>query len=250
MTDNLTLSQVSASQNNKEVTINDKGGEIDAALTEVVTLTIDNTNAGTVTQAQLQRAAMLQIDPDGTTPPDAAITITVGTAFKRGNFAVFNNTSFDVTVEVSGQSATPPTVPAGEVFMVNLDGTDVRSAGGGGGGGTSYYDVPMAYSGGPPTSSEVMTSVMIARQVTFPANFSGSYGNIGTNPTATFDIDVRDDGASIGTISISTSGVFTFTTNGGTQKVVAAGSLLEFIAPATTDSTAADMIATLAGTAA
>jgi hypothetical protein len=115
-------------------------------------------------------------------------------------------------------------------------------------GAVTPYDAPLSYKGGPPTSNEVISAVILPRETTFAANFAGSYGYIGTNPTASFVISVKDDGTEIGTITISTLGVFTFVTSGGTSKVVAAGSRLEFVAPASVDATAAYILATLAGT--
>ena len=77
---------------------------------------------------------------------------------------------------------------------------------------------------------------------------AGSFGDTGTNPTAQFDMDVTQDGASIGTISVGTDGTFTFTTEGGTAKQIAAGERLEIVAPASADATAADIALTLAAT--
>lgn len=248
MSNNLDLDQVSSGQANKETTINDQSGQLDAAMTEDLLVEVDNSNAATLTNDQFRRNQFFTIDEDGGTPATAAITITVP-AIKRGTFVVINDTAFDVTVEITSQPDTSPVVSAGDKALLSCDGTNVNQPAGGGSSGSDFYDVAMAYDGGPPGSSEIMAKIAIVREVTFPADFSGSVGDIGTNPTATFDIDVQDDGGSIGTISISTGGVFTFTTVSGTAKVVAAGSILTFVAPASTDATAADFAATLLGTA-
>lgn len=112
------------------------------------------------------------------------------------------------------------------------------------------YDIPLSFSG-TPTAGQRMGKLMVVRDVAFAANFSGSAGHVGTNPAATFAIDVQDDGVSIGTISVSTGGVFTFTTVSGTSKTVANGSRLEFYAPANSpaEATVANIAATLKGTA-
>jgi hypothetical protein len=49
MTNNLDLAQVAPSQSNKETTINDQAGQLDAALTAKLALTIDSTNARNLT---------------------------------------------------------------------------------------------------------------------------------------------------------------------------------------------------------
>ena len=114
----------------------------------------------------------------------------------------------------------------------------------------SPYDVPLSFSG-TPDAGALMGKLIAVRDIDFLANFSGSAGHVGTNPDATFAIDVQDDGVTIGTISISTGGVFTFTTASGTAKTVASGSRIEFYAPSSSpaEATVADIAATLKGTA-
>jgi hypothetical protein len=248
MSNNLGLAQIAPAQSAKYATSNTADGQIDAALTEVLSLEVDNTNAATLTDEQLRRHFFVDIDPD-TTPPDAAVTITVP-AIKRGLFAVRNNTAQTATVTVSGQSLTAPEIAAGQAALLSCDGSDVRAEGSGSGGGAS---VSLPYDFGfvkavTPTSSEIIGKVVIPRDITLPADFSGAYGHVDTNPTATFDIDVTDDGSSIGTISIATDGTFTFITAGNTAKSVTAGSVIRFVAPASTDATVAGIAATLVGT--
>lgn len=110
---------------------------------------------------------------------------------------------------------------------------------------TAFYDIPLSFAG-TPDSGALMGKLVTVRELDFEANFAGSAGHVGTNPGATFEIDVQDDGASIGTISISTGGVFTFTTTSGTAKTVVAGSRIEFYA--STDSPAEATIADIAVT--
>ena len=130
---------------------------------------------------------------------------------------------------------------------VQWDGTSwVVFAGGSGGSSGGGYDVRGGFSS-VPTSSQILDSIPIVRDIDFLAAFSGSVGRIGVNPTAIFIIDVLDDGAVIGTITISTTGVFTFATTSGTAKIVLAGSILEFRAPATADATANRATWTLKG---
>jgi VCBS repeat-containing protein len=138
----------------------------------------------------------------------------------------------DVPSSYTGQAGRVPAVNSGETALEFVE---------------RAYDFGFSFPGGPPTSSEVLGKVVIPRDLTLPADFAGAAGHIDTNPTAQFDIDVTDDGTSIGTISISTGGVFTFATDGNTAKSVAAGSVLRFVAAASTDATAANISATLQG---
>ena len=86
--------------------------------------------------------------------------------------------------------------------------------------------------------------------VSFPANFSGSKGFCGTNPTATATYTVKKNSGgtvtTIGTVAISTGGAFTFASTGGTLQSFAAGDVLLILTPAS-DATLADVAMTLAG---
>src|SRR5439155_19498357 len=83
-------------------------------------------------------------------------------------------------------------------------------------------DIPCSLVGKPGAGAIVLIFTA-TRTLTFPANFSGAYGTVGTNPTATAAYNVLKNGTSIGGVSISTSGVFTFTTASGATQSLAAG---------------------------
>lgn len=106
-----------------------------------------------------------------------------------------------------------------------------------------------AFHPGIPTASAKVLRVPIARAVTFPANFAGSYFTATANAAATTVFDVQKNGVSIGSVSIAAGGTTaTFTTSGGTSKSFAAGDVLALIAPATPDATLADPGFVFAGT--
>ena len=160
------------------------------------------------------------------------------------NFSTTDSVDFilgSATVTLDpAEDATNPTMA-----LVYTDGTAAGlfavSSGIGGGGGGALYDLGFYYAGGPPGASELMFMWVATRNLELAADMAGSFGDIGTNPTAQFDMDVTQDGASIGTISVATDGTFTFTTAGGTAKQIAAGERLEIVAPASADATAADL---------
>lgn len=110
------------------------------------------------------------------------------------------------------------------------------------------YDIRLGFSS-TPAADQVLDTIVLPRDVTLPPDMSGSVGVIDTNPTASFVISVQDDAIEIGSITVSTSGVFTFATTGGTEQILAAGSVLTFVAPNPVDATAAGLSATLAGAA-
>jgi uncharacterized protein (DUF1501 family) len=125
MSNNLSLSQLAPSQNNKTITINDANGELDASLTEVLTTAIDNTNAATISLANFQRHQVF-VFVDAGTPPDATVMITVP-AIKRGMFIIDNQLStHTVEVEITGQTPSPPSTVSGAIKLVFADGASVR----------------------------------------------------------------------------------------------------------------------------
>jgi hypothetical protein len=99
-----------------------------------------------------------------------------------------------------------------------------------------------------PTASELLAQFSIVENIVLPANFTGSVGQVGVNPTSAFVLTVKKNSTTtIGTISISTAGVITWATTGGTTQALAAGDYVTFTGPATPDATIANVSITLRG---
>lgn len=117
---------------------------------------------------------------------------------------------------------------------------------------TSTYDPPVAFRS-KPGANEIIGFLQTRLDMTLQANFAGSAASIGVNPTASMVIRVfdcarmTDAGTQIGTVTFNTSGVPTFATTGGTEKVVAAGRCVKFLAPASVDATGEQISIVLAG---
>jgi len=284
MSNNLALSQVAAAQNQKEVTINDQAGQLDAALTEQlvadvsagnVALTAEQyrraiwikaTGAATggrmVTLQAIRRLVVIANDSTshsvafvlgsttitlsaaaGAGQPSAAVVYTDGTA--NGLYRVTPDVGSGTPVSAfTGLSDVPSdyTGHGGKLVRVTTgeDGLEFVAA------AAQPYDFGFVKAA-TPTADEVLGKVVIPRDITLPADFAGAAGHVDTNPDAQFDMDVTDDGGSIGTISIATNGSFTFSTAGNTAKSVAAGSVIRFLAPNTPDATVAGIAVTLTG---
>lgn len=101
--------------------------------------------------------------------------------------------------------------------------------------------------GGVPGGSEWIGGDAFTESVLFPANFAGSRGKVETNPGASYAIDVKKNGSTVGTITIATNGTFTFATTAGATVSCAAGDELDFYGPASAG-TAAGIKFTLTGT--
>jgi hypothetical protein len=235
-------------------TSNDADAAIANALSDLYGSGVDF-SAGNVTLSATQFRSAMVFKPSAAL---AAARTLILPAVKRP--FIFHNTdaTYAVTLKktdgASPETATTISVSAGQIFYGYTDGTSTGLFGAtiaaAGGSTPVAYDLPLSFAG-TPTAGQLMGKLMVVRDVSLSANFSGSYGHVGSNPAATFAIDVQDNGVSIGTISISTGGVFTFTTSSGTAKTVSAGHRLEFYAPANSpaDSSIANIAATLKGTA-
>ena len=147
-------------------------------------------------------------------------------------------TDFDSdTTEVIGGAITfvlEGTVNQGKQFVLSTTGAITT-------GSTSLtftelatYNPPFqasSFFSGTPDVSITMFEMLFTFAVDMPDDFAGSYGRVGTNPSGTTDLDVQKNSSSIGTISISSGGAFTFSTTGGATSF-AAGDRISIVTPA------------------
>jgi hypothetical protein len=99
------------------------------------------------------------------------------------------------------------------------------------------------------TASVILVRVPVARAVSFAANFAGCVGKASANATASTAFDIQKNGASVGTMTFAAgASSATFVSAAGAAVNFAAGDVLAVIAPATPDTTLADVGLVLAGT--
>jgi hypothetical protein len=239
MSNNLDLSQIASNQLNKHVTANDQVGEVDAAITEPMAVPVDDTNAVTLTAAAFRRHFLFEVEDD-TTPPDDAITLTVP-ALRRGVFAVRNTTAHPVTVTISGQPADPPLVLSDELQLLVCNGTDVLPAGS----TQPPYDV-MLFLPGTQEDGQLLVELLFVRAVAFPEDLADSEAYAGAAPAAAAVMKLLKNDVEVGTVTFATaSQTGTFDLAGGA--LFAAGDRLAVTAPATADTTLADVALGLKG---
>lgn len=271
-TPNLAIAEVSASQDQKEVTINQALEQLDSALT--ATLDIDCTAGGTIapTLANFQKYMRYRL----TGTPAAGFTLQLPLTARF--FLLRNESGKTATVQqTSSPGATATSLTANEQLLYADAGStkNIRSVAAGATTFAALTDGPGALAGsglktvrvnsagtaleyGPkasisvgafqesaPTASARVARYVFVEAATFPANLAGSQVKVGTNATATAVIDVQKNGSSIGSISIATSGVATLTTTSGTVKSFAVGDVLDLVAPASPDATLALVTITL-----
>lgn len=233
---NLAAPHVAASQNQKEVTINDATDALDLAIT--ASLSLDCSAGGTVSVTTTQAQRNVRLALTGT--PAAAFSLQLPAVPRI--LAVANGTGAAVTVK----NATGATVdvPAGKQAFVHASGNGVTLVGAAL--TDAVYDFGMTALG-TPAANALLGKVVLPRAVTLPTNFAGARGHVDTNPTASFVITVTRNGTAFGTVTIATSGAFSFATTGGTAVALAAGDIVRFLAPGTPDATIVGIGLTLTG---
>jgi hypothetical protein len=108
------------------------------------------------------------------------------------------------------------------------------------------YDVGAQLSGAP-TASLVMLRYKFPRTVVFPAGLTDSQGVAATAATAQTDLDIKKNGASVGTMRFAAAGTSASFIQ-ASQQTYNAGDILTVVAPASPDATLANVSFVLAGT--
>lgn len=131
MTNNLGTARIADGQASGQwASSNAADGAHDAALTEHLALAFTSTHTLTLTALQFISNYSFTAG-NGSPVPTAACTLNVpnvnalGATLKRGSFTVVNDLSFDLTVQVSGQVRTPPTLSPGQGAVLLMNGADV-----------------------------------------------------------------------------------------------------------------------------
>lgn len=126
-TPNLDITEVAASQNNKEVTINNGLAQLDQATQGQQVHTAEGDL--TINTTQFTNAFAHRIEGS----PGAGFNVFVPA--RRRFFFVLNTTEQTATVAVTGTPGDTVEVPTGEGRLLYCDDTNIRAVGGGGGGG-------------------------------------------------------------------------------------------------------------------
>jgi len=239
MSNNLDLTQVAESQDNADVAINDKGGELDAALTESLAVDVTSGNA-TVTSADYRRAVRLLVSG-----ASVARQVTLP-AVKRAIVVEADaaNTA-DVTVVIGTASFA---VAPGTSSWFYSDGTAnglSQIGGSAGAGGSDPFDIGI-YLQSKPTAGANVLRFNAVRSFDLPSGLSGSVFTAGVASTGTATFTLKQNGVSIGTIAFTTSttGVATF----ASPVTFAVNDVFEITAPGSQDATLAEIALNFKGT--
>lgn len=270
-TNNLGITTLSENQAQKYVTINTALQALEDALTDVsASYNIGASDAIALTEAQFAADFAFLFGNGGI---DASGTVSLP-EIQRGLFVVTNSTGQTLTIEITGQSETSPTLSDGTTGLFYCDGVDVYKVvdfGGGGGGSStllSLTDTPSSFSGsglkllrvnsaanavefstpsveiagqvsGTPTgSAKVMEKLCSSLTFSLPSSLTGSVGYLATAPSGSaINFDIQKNGSSIGTMSFA-DGANTATFTFASTITFASGDRLTIVAPASLASAA------------
>lgn len=243
----LNITQVAQDQANKYITINDAVQRLAAAGNDIHAITGIDTGPATISETEAVDH-MVFSTAGGSADFDLEFPSTINSVNSQRVFMVQNlDATYACTVKASTGTGAEVVVAAASTAILMITHEDVYLiASAAAGGGTVPYDIGLYIPGLPADGTEVLKFVAV-RDFDLADDFAGSRGHVGVNPTATAAFDVKKNGTSIGSISISTGGVLTFATTGGAASFTA-GDYLQLVNPTPQDATLSGVGITFAGT--
>jgi hypothetical protein len=171
----------------------------------------------------------------GTTPLGTLVNWATATAYtsnQPASFVQINGSTYSCAIShTSGTFATD--LAAGKWIPIALAGA-----------ANTIYDFSIYVLGFVP-GGQHLYRLSLTRAVEAPANLAGSVGKVGSNPTASYAVDLKKNGTTFATATVSTGGVVSFTTVGGVAVDFAIGDYIDVYAQATSDATLQDLNLTL-----
>lgn len=241
----LAINQIAENQNNKYLTHNDAINALEASTNDIYVNAAVGAGPVALTEAQSTAYHVYRVS-GGSAAFDVDFQATINGNNAKRVFAVHNaDTTYAATVEASTGSGAVVVVQPGSTAIIYQSYQDMYALASNVISGLPY-DVGAFIPEQPADGVEVFKFVA-TRPVSFPDDFAGSVGHCGVVPTSTAVFTITKNGATIGTISINTSGVLTFVTTGGGTDLVA-GDRLAMSSPSPQDATLADVAFTFKGT--
>jgi len=235
----LAIAEIGPTQTNKYITHNDAIAALEAASNDIYTNSSVGAGPVNLTESQATRHFVYVVS-GASGNFDVIFPSQINFNNAKRVFAVRNADTVDTcTVKASTGSGSTVVVPpsSSAVIYQNYQDMFVLSAAST---APDTYDLGVYVPDMPDDGAEILKFVAV-RAFTLADDFSGSRAHVGTNPAATAVFTVKKNGASIGTISISTVGVATFLTSGTGVETFTAGDRLSIDAPTPQDATLADV---------
>jgi hypothetical protein len=231
----LSIAEVSQSQSNKEVTINEAIRALEEAMQATRTAAI-------VAATTLTTAQFTDFFRHVFTGTFGATTVTVPNTQRL--FYVLNNTNGNLTIR-AGSFAVTVVIEPGQGRLLHCDGSDEITEVGGSSAGGNDHLVSLFLAGAGVDESKDLTYIF-TRAVDFPLNLTDSRGHAATVHTGSFDVTItlKKNGVAFGSVEFFTS--ISTAHFAGSATSFAAGDRLTFSCPAAFE-TLAGIAITLVG---
>lgn len=232
----LAIPEIAIGQSNKHLTHNNAIALLEASVNDL------HIDAAAGTSVVLTEAQATQHFVYRFSGASAAFTVEFPSVINSNNakrvFAVHNADAVDVMTVQSDNPGATVVVQPGATAIIYQDFEDMYAISRGA--TTVPYDLAFFVPSTPADAGMVFKFTAV-RAIVIPDDFAGSLGHCETVPSdGTAVFSVEKNGSAVGTISINTSGVFTFATTGA-EISLAVGDELSIIAPTPQDSTLADI---------
>lgn len=236
----LGITEIAPTQDNKSITHNDAVKALEAASNAILAFSAIGAGPVTLTEAQATGNMVFTL-VGGSAAFNVVFPSQINTVNAKRVFAVRNNdTTYDATIKASTGSGTTVVVKPGEGALIVQDYEDMTLLSSAPVVTANPYDIGVYVPSLPDDGAELLKFIAV-RGFSLADDFAASRGHVGTNPTASAIFTVKKNGASIGTVTVSTGGVFTFNTTGATAETFVAGDYLSLEAPSPQDATMADI---------
>jgi hypothetical protein len=241
----LAIPEIASGQSNKHTTHNNAISLLEASVNDVH---IDAAaGAGVVlTEVQATVHFVYRFSGGSANFPVEFPSVINGNNAKRVFAVVNDDTTYDLTIQSDNPGDTIVLEPGQSVIvfqtfedMLALTVPGVVAT-------TAPYDIG-AFIPGAPADGGIVMKFTAVRALDFADDFAGSYGHCENVPTSTAVFSIELNGTPIGSVSISTGGVFTFATTGGAV-AMSAGDRLSLIAPSPQDASLTDVNFNFIGT--
>lgn len=237
----LAIPEIAPNQSNKYITHNDSVAWLEAASNDILPLSTIGAGPVNLSAAQATKY-FVYILSGGSAAFNVVFPSTINSNNAKRVFAVRNeDAAYAATIKASTGSGATVVLRPGETAIILQSYESMYAIG-----VVNAYDIAFFAAGNPDDGGLVGTFVA-TRPFTLLDSFGGGNGHCGNNPSSTAVFDVKKNGTSIGSVSISNIGVFTFSTTGTTSESFAAGDRLEVFGPSPQDATMANVAVSFLG---
>jgi hypothetical protein len=231
LSDHLAIPLVAASQNQKEVTLNEAVNLLDRSSNADATIALADANL-TLTAAQVRQNALLSFT--GTLTAPRVLTLPAG----KRQILLRNATAGGHALEVGYATGSRATIPPNASAVIQADGTNCIALG-------ASIEIGF-YIPGTLLAGQRLAGFLFTRRIALPAGLAGSRAALEVAPTSAATFSLQRNGSGIASLTFA-AGATTASFSLLAEATLEAGDRLTLIAPSPADPSLADLYLTLRG---